>query len=208
MHVVCLSLASLVQLITLDEGAGDRIELLELEVAGSLIVAKRGGNSQILRAGIEDDVSGLTDGRAHPDCSHVDSIVSTHQGHLKTHVILVVLLLIADLGDELLFLNLGLALSHSINGKTGIKTKSVCCINAHFLFVAELKQTADILRVNSGERLLDVSVLRLSELSEVVGGHLLNMNLTIIFLTFFEILELDVRYPVLLELNAHNLATC
>lgn len=152
-------------------------------------------------------MSGLTAGRTHPDSSHIHGIVSAHERHLKAHVILVVLVLIADLGNQLLLLDRRLAFDHGVNSEAGIKAKSIGCIDAHFLLVTELKKTADILGVNSGERSLDVSVLCLSQLSEVVSLEFLDVNLTIIFLTFFEILELNMRDPMLLQLNAHNLST-
>jgi len=138
-HVISLGLASLVQLITLDEGAGQWVELLELEVARGLVVAKRRGNSQIFRASIKNDVSGLTDGGSQPDSSHIHSIVSAHEGHLKAHIILIVLVLIANLGNQLLFLYLRLALLKCVNSETGIEAKSIGCIDTHLLLVTELK---------------------------------------------------------------------
>ena len=86
MHIVCLSLASLIQLVSLNERAGKWVVLLELEVSGSLIVAKSGGDSEVLRSSIEDNLSWLRVWRAHVHGSHVDGVVSAGQRHLKVDI--------------------------------------------------------------------------------------------------------------------------
>lgn len=102
MHVVGLGSAPLAQLVSLHERAGEWIVLFELEVARGLVIAQGTGDSEVLRARIEDNACWLTHRRAHVDSSHVDGVVPARQWHLQGQVILVVLGGVGNLGHQLL----------------------------------------------------------------------------------------------------------
>lgn len=90
-HVVGLTLAPLVQLVPLYEGATEWVEFLELEVARRLVVAQSRGNGQVLGTSVEDNPSRLTFRRSHVDSAHINGIVSGQKRHLQSQVVLVVL---------------------------------------------------------------------------------------------------------------------
>jgi hypothetical protein len=90
MHVVCLSLASLVELVSLDEATVQRVIFLKLVVAWCLVVAKHWSDGKVFRACVKHYLSGLRDRRAHPHGSEIDSVISACQGHLELQVIPVI----------------------------------------------------------------------------------------------------------------------
>lgn len=104
-HVVGHGLAALVRLISLDEAAGERIVLLELVVAGKIVITENTGDGEVLRASIEDNSGGLTNRSTHVNGTEVDGVVSTVEGHLQLQVILVVNGRVSDLANELCLMN-------------------------------------------------------------------------------------------------------
>ena len=104
-HIVGHGLAALMRLVSGNEATGERIVLLELVVTGKIVITENTGDGEILRAGIEDNSSGLTNRSAHVHGTEVNGIVSAVKGHLKLQVILVVNGRISDLADELLLVN-------------------------------------------------------------------------------------------------------
>jgi len=79
-----------VLLVSLDEAAIKWIVLFELVVSGGGVVTEHTGDSQVLRAGVEDNLGCLTYWRAHVDCSEVHSIVSADEWDLELEVVPVV----------------------------------------------------------------------------------------------------------------------
>lgn len=82
-HVIGLSLASLVHLISFDKSTIQWIVLLELEVTWSGIITQHTGDCEVLRPSIEDNLSWLTCWGSHIHCSEVNGVVSTVQWHLQ-----------------------------------------------------------------------------------------------------------------------------
>ena len=109
MHVVSHRLASLVGLIALNKSTRKRVVLLKLIVAGSLVIAEHTSDGQVLRASIEDHAGWLRHGRAHMDCSEVDSIVAAVKWNLQLEVISVIFGCIGYLADQLGGMDVGLA---------------------------------------------------------------------------------------------------
>ena len=108
MHVVSHGLASLVGLVSLNEASGQWVVLFELVVAGSLIIAKNRGDSEILRTGIENNSCWLRIWRSHVDSTEINGIVSAIKRNLQLKVISVVFGGIGDLADQLSDMSTGL----------------------------------------------------------------------------------------------------
>lgn len=82
MHIVSHGFASLMLLVSLDETTLKWVVFLEFEISCGFIVTQNGGDSQVFRAGIEDNSSWLTYWRSHENSSKIDSIVSTVKWNL------------------------------------------------------------------------------------------------------------------------------
>jgi len=82
-HIIGHSLASLVVLISLDKSTLERIVLLEFVVSSGLVIAKNGGDSQILWTSIENNSWWLRDWRSHINCSEIDGIILTIKWDLE-----------------------------------------------------------------------------------------------------------------------------
>lgn len=123
MHVVSLTLATLIQLVSLDERAGERVELLELKVARGLIVTEGRSNSEILRSSVEDEVGSLRLRRSHVDLAHVHSIIAAVEWDLELQVARVILHSLSILSDKLCHLHCRLGVSGG--SQTRVNTDSI-----------------------------------------------------------------------------------
>jgi hypothetical protein len=100
-HVVGHSLASLMLLVSLDEATLKWIVFLKLVVSSGLVVAKHGGNSQVLRSGIEDNSCWLGGWRAHVHSSEVDGVVLAVKRNLELKIISIILRQIGNFTNQL-----------------------------------------------------------------------------------------------------------
>lgn len=193
MHVVSLALAALVQLVSLHEGAGQRVELLELKLARGLVVAERRRHGEVLRASVEDDVRRLRLGRPHIDRAHVHSVVAAGQRHLQRQVASVVIHSFSGLRHKLFLPHRVL----TVGGDARVNTDGVRLLNLHLAGLSELHEADIRLLFHRAEALADVGVLHLAQLGEIRALQHLNVDLTFA-LALLKLLDLDMRNVVLL----------
>ena len=149
MHVISLTLATLIQLVSLDERAGERVKLLELKVARGLIVTERRRDSKILRSSVEDEVGRLRVRRSHVDLAHVHSIIAAVKRDLELQVARVVLHSFSILGDKLFLSHSGLGVRGG--SKARIKTDGVRGLNRHLTGFSELDEVVVALLTHLAE---------------------------------------------------------
>jgi len=208
-HVICLGSASLSELISLHKRAGKWVILFELEVTGCFVIAQWASDGQVLGPSIEYNACWLTDWWAHIECSHVHCVVSARQGNLQLQIILIIFGWVCHLRDQLFLLCVSLSLSFGISagGDTGVEIDLRLRVNAqilihacsslHKLYIFLIKFAAGF------HRFTNVLSLYLPKLAEVVFVNLFDLDLLIVFLIFFQIFKLYMRYVMFLELNSY-----
>lgn len=101
MHVIGHSLASLMLLVSLHESTLKRVIFLKFVISSGLIVAKYGGNSQVLRSGIEDNSCWLRGWRAHVHSSEIDGVIFAVKRNLELKIISIIFGQIGNFTNQL-----------------------------------------------------------------------------------------------------------